>query len=156
MREAVIQILCAGMGTLGCALFFHGAMRQLPGAALGGVLSWACYLLVFAVCGDVFFSTLVAALAICLWSESMARIRKAPANVFLIPGIVPLLPGGALYYLMDSVVQGDMEGVLHRGSETIFVAVGIAGGILFASELVRVILYVRKRRERKKRGKTLP
>lgn len=149
MREAVLQIICAGIGTMGFALFFHVRPCHLPMATLGGVLSWTCYLAAFTLCGNVFFSTLVAALVICLWSEIMARLRKAPANTFLIPGIVPLLPGGSLYYLMDSVVAGDIERMIQKGSETPFVAVGIAGGILFASEIVRVVLYF----QRKRRGR---
>ena len=88
MREAVIQIICAGLGTLGFALFFQVRRQHLITASLGGALSWLCYLAVREICASVFLSSLVASAVICLWSEAMARIRKAPANVFLIPGIV--------------------------------------------------------------------
>ena len=104
MTADILQIFCAGLGTLGFALFLRVRGAHLPAATLGGVLSWTLYLLVHAAGGTVFFSTLVAALAVCLWSETMARRRKAPATIFLMPGIVPLLPGGAMYYTMDSVV----------------------------------------------------
>ena len=124
MRE-ILQVFCAGLGTLGFALFFRVRPVHLLAATLGGVLSWTLYLVVFAAGGTVFSSTLVAALAVCLWAETMARVRKAPATVFLVPGIIPLLPGGALYYAMDSVVTGDMDVFLAKGKETVFIAVGI-------------------------------
>ena len=62
--------------------------------------------------GNVFLSALVASMGVCLWSEGMARVRKAPANIFMIPGIIPLLPGGALYYTMSALIGGDMDSVL--------------------------------------------
>lgn len=148
MKEAMLQIVCAGLGTLGYALFFHVRPCHLIMATLGGALSWLCYLLTFYASGSVFLSALVAAMGVCLWSETMARLRKAPANVFLIPGIIPLLPGGALYYTMSGVVNGNMEMFMRKGVETAMMAVGIAGGILIASEIVRVIMSIEKRRKR--------
>lgn len=147
MKE-ILQVFCAGLGTLGFALFFRVRPVHLLAATLGGVLSWTLYLVVFAAGGTVFSSTLVAALAVCLWAETMARVRKAPATVFLVPGIIPLLPGGALYYAMDSVVTGDMDVFLAKGKETVFIAVGIAGGILIASEIVRVTTRIQAKRRR--------
>lgn len=143
MREAVIQIICAGLGTLGFALFFQVRRQHLITASLGGALSWLCYLAVREICASVFLSSLVASAVICLWSEAMARIRKAPANVFLIPGIVPLLPGGALYYAMSGIVSGNLDQFVQKGRETALVAVGIAGGIVIGSEIVRLILSIR-------------
>ena len=104
MGEGAIQILCGGLGTLAYALFFHVRPRHLLLATLGGALSWLLYLLVLAWDGNVFLSALVASMGVCLWSEGMARVRKAPANIFMIPGIIPLLPGGALYYTMSALI----------------------------------------------------
>ena len=140
MTADILQIFCAGLGTLGFALFLRVRGAHLLAATL---------VLVHAAGGTVFFSTLVAALAVCLWSETMARRRKAPATIFLMPGIVPLLPGGAMYYTMDSVVLGDMDTFVVKASETLFVAVGIAGGILIASEVVRVVTRIWAKRRRR-------
>ena len=107
----------------------------------GGRPVLVLYLLVFWRSGEVFLSSLAAATAICLWSETLARVRKAPANIFLIPGIIPLLPGGALYYTMNALISGDVATVIQKGQETGLVALGIVGGILIASELMRVILW---------------
>ncbi len=153
MKEAIIQVICAGIGTLGFALFFNVRRSHLPMATLGGALSWVCYLLVFHQNKSFFLASLVAALAICLWSETLARIRKAPANTFLIPGIVPLLPGSALYRCMSAVVHQDMDIFIQKGTETLMVAVGIAGGILIASELVRLFFSVRLHHQRAKAKK---
>ena len=94
MNQAILQIVCGVLGTFAFALFFHVAPRHLVLATVGGGLSWLLYLLVFAQGNGVFLSAMAASFGICLWSEIMARVRKAPTNIFLIPGIIPLLPGG--------------------------------------------------------------
>ncbi|MGN0970145.1 MAG: hypothetical protein ACI4OM_05235, partial [Evtepia sp.] len=72
----------------------------------------------------------------------------------------PLLPGGALFYAMSGVVNGDMEGFMAKGSETLFVAVGIVGGIVIGSEIVRLVMSIlirrklaRERAEARQQGK---
>lgn len=148
MREAIIQIVAAGLGTLGFALLFRVRPCHLPMATLGGALSWLTYLLVWEGTGSIFFSTLVAAVVVCLWSEGLARLRKAPANIFLLPGIIPLLPGGALYYTMSGIVSGDWSLAMIKGLATVHMALGIAGGIIIGSEVVRLILGGLRRRRR--------
>lgn len=85
MRQEVLQVICAGLGTLGFALFFHVQARHLLLATLGGALSWVLYLAVLAGGGNVFVAALVSSLVVCLWAETFARVRKAPATIFLIP-----------------------------------------------------------------------
>ena len=149
MGEGAIQILCGGLGTLAYALFFHVRPRHLLLATLGGALSWLLYLLVLARDGKC-ISQCVGGLhgGLCLWSEGMARVRKAPANIFMIPGIISLLPGGALYYTMSALIGGDMDTVMLKGKETGLMALGIVVGILVASELVRMILWAEIRRKK--------
>ena len=146
--EHVIQIIAAALGTLGFALLFSVNRRHLPLITLGGALSWLLYLVAWEKGAGVFLATLLSAACICLWSEILARIRKAPANIFLLTGIVPLLPGSALYYTMEGIVSGDMSQVIGKGSEAGAVAVGIAAGIIIGSELFRLYLSVRARRRK--------
>lgn len=146
MMDTVIQIICAALGTLGFSLMFRVRPCHLPVATLGGALCWSCYLLVWQGSANVFLSTLTATALICIWSEAMARMRKAPANIFLIPGIIPLLPGGAMYYAMSGILYKDMDLFTKKGQEVAFVAVGIAAGIVVGSEIFRLYLSVRSRR----------
>lgn len=142
MREAVLQVVMSGIGTLGFALWFHVKPRHLPVATLGGVLSWICYLAVQKGSGSLFLSAMVAAMLVCIWSEGAARIRKAPANIFMIPGIIPLLPGGNLYYAMSGLVNGDMAAFVQQGTATALIAIGITSGIVAASEIVNFLLEI--------------
>lgn len=148
MTEHIIQIISAALGTLGFALLFAVNRRHLLLVTLGGALSWLFYLAAWEQGAGVFLSTLISAALICLWSEWMARIRKAPANIFLLTGIVPLLPGSALYYTMEGLVSKNMSQIVRKGAETGYIAVGIAAGIIIGSELFRLYLSARSHRRR--------
>ncbi len=149
MIGELIRILTATLGTLGSALVFRVRHWHLVWATLGGTLAWVSDVIVSHLGGGAFLSSLAGALAVCLWSEGMARWRKAPANVYLIPGIVPLLPGSALYYAMEGAIYSDMEVFTQRGIDALLASLGIAGGILIASEIVRIILVVQYKTRRK-------
>ena len=59
----------------------------------------------------------------------LAARKRAPVPLFLIPSVVPLIPGSTLYYTMSAAVQGNTEEVSHYGSLTLQYALSIAGGI---------------------------
>lgn len=149
MSEAILEIICGALGTLGFALLFHVRPCHLPVATLGGGLAWLCYLVMDWLGAGLFLSSFLAAMLICLWSEMMARVRKAPANVFLMPGIIPLLPGSKLYYTMSAMVSRDSETLFLQGTGTALVAVGIAGGIVMASEIVRIYMGIQEWKRRR-------
>lgn len=154
MSEIILEIFCAALTTLGFSLLFHVRPCHLPVATLGGALSWVIYLLAERAGAGLFLCSLLAALAVCLWSETMARVRKAPANVFLIPGIIPLLPGSKLYYTMSAMVSRNSAELFIQGTGTALIAIGVAGGIVVASEVVRIYLGVQEWRKQKKQGGT--
>jgi uncharacterized membrane protein YjjB (DUF3815 family) len=65
----------------------------------------------------------------------MARWRKTPATLFVIPGMVPLVPGSSLYNTMSYAVRGEMEAARAYGTKTLLCALAIAAGISFVTAL---------------------
>ena len=112
LQQGALQIFCGALGTLGFALFFFVRPKHLLLATLGGALSWLIYLLVLHGGGGVFLAALVSSMAVCFWSEALARVRKAPALIFLLPGIVPQLGVGIL--IASEVVRLLMWSNRHR------------------------------------------
>ena len=93
MKAALIQILMGAIGTLGFSIYFRVSERNVAAATFGGALGWGVYLLCFHLWGNVFAANVVATAVVYFWSVAMARVLKAPSNTYLIPGIIPLLPG---------------------------------------------------------------
>ncbi len=143
MRETVIQLLSAFVGALGFALIFGMRRRYLFAASLGALLGWGVYLLADWLLGNTFLPSLAAAAFALSYSEIMAKVLKTPATLFVIPGIIPLVPGGSLFYAMSYAVHRDMENARYYGARTLETALAIAAGI----SIVLAIRELRTRRQ---------
>ena len=140
MKEALLQILYAFIGSAGFALIFGQKMlsRVLP-AALGGGLVWAVYLMGEHFGAGIFFAALGSGVFSGLWGEILARTLKAPATVFQAVAVIPLIPGSGLYYTMNSILRRDWQDLRHYGSGTLLCALGIAAGISLVSALTYML-----------------
>ncbi len=126
---SAMELITAGVGAMGFSLMFNVRKSLLPIAVFGGVLDWAVYLGADSILGGVFLPSVAAAAFASLYSEIMARTKKAPATVFYIPALVPMIPGGSLFYTMSYAVSGQWAEVRQSGSATLTCALGIAVGM---------------------------
>lgn len=115
---------------------------------IGGALGWMVYLAAQAWMGNVFLSSLLAAVVVAVYAQIMARVRKCPATSYLVIAMFPLVPGLTIYQAMDYGIRGE-TGLFW---DTFFRTFGIAGclaiGLLLVSTAVRVIHHWRVRRAR--------
>lgn len=77
-----------------------------------------------------------------LYAEILARIVKTPVTVFVITSVIPMVPGGALYYTMLGLLQGDKATFVDRGLYTLSAAGAMALGIFAATMLFRLLFTV--------------
>lgn len=135
MKDALIQLLTAFISSLGFSMLFGLRRRFLVYAALGGLLCWGIYLGMDAWLHMEFLSCLLAAAFAIVYAEVLARCLKTPATLFVVPAILPLVPGGSLYYTMENVVHGRMEAARSFGTQTLIAALALAAGISFVVAL---------------------
>ena len=135
MKPAVYQLLAAFVATLGFTLYFGARRRFFFVCALGGLLAWGVYLLTELGFHSLFLSYFAAAAFAVLYAEILARYLKCPATLFVVPAILPLVPGGSLYYTLDAAVHGDMPAARQLGAETLIAALAIAAGISVVTAL---------------------
>ena len=129
MKEALIQLAAAFVGALGFGLLFGLRRRHLFAASLGGLLAWGVYLLTTRWLGEGFMPNFFASAFSVFYAELLAHLLKSPATLYLTPAIIPLVPGGSLYYAMSWAVQGEMEQARAYGMATLKAALAIAAGI---------------------------
>ena len=84
-------------------------------------------------------ATFFAAIVVGILGELLARYYKKPATVYIIPGIVPLVPGAGMYYTMLALVSKDFYTAINKGTETFFIAAAISLGIIISTSLSRSI-----------------
>mgnify|MGYP004653555623 FL=1 len=136
VKDFVIGVVFALVSTFGFSFLFQVDLKRIPLAVLGGGVEWATYLIVTQLGGDTFVATLIASVIATFYSETCAHICRTPATVFLMPSLIPLVPGGSLYYTMSNLLSGDYSEAWVYGRATIYVVLGIAGGVVAASLLV--------------------
>ena len=131
MKEIVFQLLSAFVGSMGFALVFGMRRRYLFAASLGALLGWGVYLLTEHFLTHSFLPPLLAAAFALTYSEIMPKALKTPATLFVVPAIIPLVPGGSLYYTMSYAVHRDLVNARLYGVRTLETALAIAAGLSF-------------------------
>jgi uncharacterized membrane protein YjjB (DUF3815 family) len=90
------------------------------------------------------FSLFLAAMIVSIYSEIMARLYKSPVTIFIICGIIPLVPGGLMYFATLEAVKGNLELSMSKGIQTLFSAGAIAIGIVFVSSISTIFKKIKK------------
>ena len=147
--ELLLPCLYSFMGCVGYCLVFNIRMRKrmLLLASLGGAVGWCVYLLCGWLQNDI-TQSFAAILAVAAYSEILARLQKSPATVYLIVGLIPLVPGGGIYYTMEYCINGDMMNFMNTGIHTLGIAGALAIGILLVSACVRILNNIQRRKRR--------
>lgn len=139
MENAIIQLISGMLGSLGFSLVFNLNRKHLLAASLGGFLAWGVYLLCMSFLQmGVMSSTVTASIISQIYAEILARIYKTPTTVFVIPAVVPLIPGGSLYNTMYAAVMHDWTQFRFYGVQTLWGTLGIAIGLSFVSGILYV------------------
>ena len=108
--------------------------------SLNGAVSWLVYLLTDFLPAEA-ARYFLATIAVSILAEILARVLKAPATIFLVIGIIPLVPGGGLYYTMDYLISGDFAMFTSKGLQTAAAAGAIAAGASMVTSLVRILTW---------------
>ena len=132
-KEILITLITAALGTLGFSILFYIHPRRLLAATVGGILTCAVYLLAGHFIDGELLPNLLGALVGAGYSELMARLTKTPVPVYMVPCVIPLVPGSGLYFTMFNFVTGNYTAAASVGMTTLQVSLGIAGGIVVAS-----------------------
>ncbi len=128
------QILAAVLGTVGFSIMFSVPREYYPLCGLVGGAGWLIYCLAlpyFAAPG----ATLAAAVLVVFLSRLFAVWRRCPVTIFLVPGIIPLVPGGDIYWMAYYIVTDQMELASEKGFEAVKIAVAIVLGIVFVFQI---------------------
>lgn len=147
IQEYMLPCLWAGLASYGFTYIYniHGFGKVICG--LGGGMGWLIYLLGNSTISSAF----IAAAAIGVFSEIMARVRQSPVTAYLLVSLLPLVPGGGIYYAMSYCVAGDTDLFITTLLHTFGMAAALAVGAMLASSLFRT-LFPRFPRITKRRG----
>lgn len=140
LQEFLLPCLWAFLASVAFGLVYniHGFGILICG--LGGALGWFVYLAVQRLSAGTILAAFLAAAAIAVFSECMARVRRCPVTGYLQVALLPLVPGSGIYYAMRYCVDGENELFLSTLLNTFGMAASLAVGAMLASAVVRAAL----------------
>lgn len=150
LTALLLPCLWASVACIGFGLVYniHGFGILICG--LGAGLGWLVYLLSQRLFGGDIFPAFVAAAAIALYAETMARLRRCPVTGYLQVALLPLVPGAGIYNAMGYCVAGEDDLFLSTLLHTFGFAASLAIGAMVSSTLLRIILHHLARRKAEK------
>jgi uncharacterized membrane protein YjjP (DUF1212 family) len=126
LDAAALVVASASFGVI-----FTVPRKQLPAAMASGALGW-----VVTGLGGRFvpgsLTAFAAALAVGLYANLAARIANRPSQLFLLPGLVLLVPGSFGFVSLESFLHGQFLDGAAKGFEMFLTAGAIVIGLLVA------------------------
>lgn len=145
LQQIILPCLYSLIASIAFGVQFNIKLRHMIMAGIGGTLTQFIFL-AFELSGTnemlcYFFS----AAAVSVYSEIMARRLRVPVNMYLVIGIIPLVPGGYMYNTMITLIGGDTDMFFEMFLTAVGIAGAIAMGVFAVSAFVRLIRVVGKR-----------
>lgn len=134
----ILRIIGALIGVIAFAIYIEAPKKYLILGGILGAFEWFVYLMVLKEHG-VLFASFMATVIIAFLSHVVARIVKAPVTVFLIPGLLPLVPGAGMYRTVYQIVVGNRSLAMENLLETMQVAGLMAIGIFIVDSIFRMV-----------------
>ena len=101
-------------------------------------IGWAVYLLASEYGWNLVWANYAATVCVALTAQILARRKFVPATVFLIPGIIPLVPGGGMYLIVWCMLYDTPAATSAYFYETLQMAGAIALGIFTVDTAFRI------------------
>lgn len=141
MMELLYQFIYILFPTCGFCILFKVPLKKFPACILVGALSWTCYQLVMYYNATPVLACFAASCLVGILSDISSRLFKEAATIFIIPGILCLVPGAGMYETMLALLQHDMDAFADSGVTTLMLAGAIAVGLLIVGSLIRGIRF---------------
>ena len=142
----VIKLICVLVSSVCFGVVFQIRGKKLLFSTISGGISYVVYL-AFLGHSSVLASFL-ASCAITLYAETMARRVKSPATVFLVAGLIPIVPGQGIYRCMFEALEGRLSVAAITCYHTLLEAGAIAIGVVTVSSLVKITAGARRLRQK--------
>jgi uncharacterized membrane protein YjjB (DUF3815 family) len=99
MMDILTHFICSFVGTWGYMVLFNIPRKYYLSGSFTGAAGWFAYLLLTEKMEtSVAIATFAGSFVVVLISRMLAVRMRCPITIFLIAGIIPLVPGAGVYY----------------------------------------------------------
>jgi uncharacterized membrane protein YjjP (DUF1212 family) len=131
----LFQVVALVVTAFGFCILFAVPRRFLVTAMISGAIAW----IVTGVGArhlPPYLSAFLAAFTVSLYANGVARALNRPAQVFLLPGLVLLVPGSFGFLSLEAFLRGEFLGGAAKGFEMFLIAGAIVTGLLVANAIL--------------------
>jgi len=136
--STVIQVIGAFLAVVTIAVLNGVPIKYLIYSGTVGAAGWAVYLFMRFLELPEAIAMFVATLIVAIVSHVYARILKAPVTLFLVCGILPLVPGVAMYRVVYYLLISDNVTAGHYAITTVSVTGAIALAVFFVDTVFKL------------------
>ncbi|WP_439709987.1 threonine/serine exporter family protein [Staphylococcus xylosus] len=147
------QFIISFLATMLFSILFNAPRRLLLACGFVGAMGWIIYKLTFDADLGKVLASFLGSFILGLMSHIMSRRYKRPVIIFIVPGIIPLVPGGLAYEATRFLVSNEYTHAVNTFLEVTLISGAIAFGILCA-EIIYYIYTRIKQHYGKMNGKT--
>ncbi|NLD16955.1 MAG: threonine/serine exporter [Tissierellia bacterium] len=140
--EHLIQFIYGFFASIAFAVIFYTPKRALFYSGVIGGIGWIIYRYLLTAMDQVLAAALISAIIIGTLSALFAIIIKIPTLILYIPSLIPLVPGGGMYYTMYYLIQQDMELFGAKALETSLIAIALATGIFLSTSVINMLAQI--------------
>lgn len=151
--ELLVRLITSALGSCAFALIFKTDKRHLLMVSISGFFTYFVYHAVSFFGGGFFIASFASTVFAAVFGEACARIFRAPTILYLVTGLIPIVPGGEAYYAMRYLLEKRTDLASAKLISTGSVALGIASGIVLVSIVVGVLTDRRKAKADKYDGR---
>lgn len=135
-----LQFIWAFFATAGFCFIVNVPRRHIPAGSLVGAAGWLVFQYLLATGYSGIMACFIGSCTVALLSDLFSRFFKEAATLFIIPGILPLVPGAGMYYTMQAFLDNSLNGAARIGWETSLMAGSIAVSLLIVSSVIKVLV----------------
>lgn len=152
IRDIFLNVSVPFVGTVAYVALFNVPKKYYLSCGITGTVAWLVYQ-GMSLISSAAVSSFFAALAAVFLSRMLTVRMRCPITIFLLAGIIPLVPGAGIYYTAYYLVTDQLSLAADTGMNALKVAFGIVLGIAFVVSIPRAVFqqhYWRGRKRRKR------
>lgn len=133
------------------SVYFFTMLLEIPKryaiyCGISGIVNWVVYLVAMESMNSSMMAAFFASLAVAIFSQVAARLLKTPVNVFLVAGILPTVPGAAIYRSVYYFIRNNSNQCTYYLLQTLQIAGAIAMAIFITDSLFRMYQHYQNRK----------
>lgn len=148
-----ISMISITVASVAFSIVIRVNRKYLPHAGILATVTYFIYYTSLFFGASVFLSALISTSVAAILSETLARLVCAPTIVFMLPAVIPTVPGASLYCAMRDLLSRNSAGASENFLTALKIGLGIAGGIVAVSIIYGSVFDYAKKISRNRRNK---